>query len=162
MEADYKSLDGSNTDGESGLTNLSMSSRYSDKSNTPIKPPRYFKFILNFELFHLQLTSIFICRFRVYNFRLQFTKLAREETKKAALKSQSLPKNKKKKFRATYCSYSYKRGPDLITPMKLWAILYWALRIHNENIHLSDMLRYFSFFLFMICVFSHVKKKHSL
>ncbi|XP_057340353.1 TATA box-binding protein-associated factor RNA polymerase I subunit B isoform X1 [Microplitis mediator] len=113
MEAEYKSLDGSNTDGESGLTNLSMTSRYSDKSNTPVKPPR-----------------------------LQFTKLAREETKKAALKSQSLPKSKKKKFRATYCSYSYTRGPDLITPMKLWAILYLALRIHNENIHLSDMLRF--------------------
>lgn len=33
-------------------------------------------------------------------------------------------------------------GPNIITPMRLWAIIYLALRIHNQPIQLGDMLRY--------------------
>lgn len=32
-------------------------------------------------------------------------------------------------------------GPHIMTPMRLWAIIYLALRIHDQPIQLGDMLR---------------------
>lgn len=56
---------------------------------------------------------------------------------------QSAPKNRRKIYKsAGYVSTLYKTSPYIITPMKLWAIIYLALRIHNEPIQLSDMMRY--------------------
>lgn len=51
------------------------------------------------------------------------------------------PRKKRKKYKESYATSQYKAGPGLITPMKLWAILYLALRIHNNAMQLGDMLR---------------------
>lgn len=52
-----------------------------------------------------------------------------------------IPRHKRSKYKQSHVTTRYKTGPELITPTKLWAILYLALRIHNQNIHLGDMIR---------------------
>lgn len=56
--------------------------------------------------------------------------------------AKKIPRDKRRKYKLNHVTTQYKTGPELITPMKLWAILYLALRIHNQDIHLCDMLRY--------------------
>lgn len=53
-----------------------------------------------------------------------------------------LPRQERMKYRRKHVTNQYNVGPQVITPMKLWSLIYLALRIHNENIHLADMLRY--------------------
>ncbi|XP_033324904.2 TATA box-binding protein-associated factor RNA polymerase I subunit B [Megalopta genalis] len=74
--------------------------------------------------------------------RLQFSSHAKEETRKIKKLSKHVPKNKRVNYKAKHISTQYKIGPHIITPMRLWAILYLALRIHNQPIQLGDMLRY--------------------
>ncbi|XP_034945300.1 TATA box-binding protein-associated factor RNA polymerase I subunit B [Chelonus insularis] len=69
-------------------------------------------------------------------------KNAQEEAKQAKVLSKSLPRNEKRKFQDKYASAKYKTGPGVITAKRLWAIVYLALRINNEKLHLSDLLRY--------------------
>ncbi|XP_032675536.1 TATA box-binding protein-associated factor RNA polymerase I subunit B isoform X2 [Odontomachus brunneus] len=74
--------------------------------------------------------------------RVQFNSSARKEAKKVKSIAKKVPRNKRNKFKTSYITSQYKIGPELITPMKLWAILYLSLRIHNNPIQLGDMLRY--------------------
>jgi len=61
--------------------------------------------------------------------------------------AKKIPRYKRTEYKQNHITTQYKTGPELITPMKLWAILYLALRIHNQDIHLSDMLRYSLYFI---------------
>nr|XP_031847498.1 TATA box-binding protein-associated factor RNA polymerase I subunit B [Nomia melanderi]XP_031847499.1 TATA box-binding protein-associated factor RNA polymerase I subunit B [Nomia melanderi] len=74
--------------------------------------------------------------------KVQFSSHAKEETRKIKRLSKNLPRNKRVNYRAKHISTRYRVGPHVITPMKLWAIIYLALRIHNQPIQLGDMLRY--------------------
>ncbi|CAL1673635.1 unnamed protein product [Lasius platythorax] len=76
------------------------------------------------------------------NERIQFNSSAKEETRRIKNMAKKIPVHKRRKYRQNHVTTQYKTGPELITPMKLWAILYLALRIHDQNIHLGDMLRY--------------------
>lgn len=59
-----------------------------------------------------------------------------------------IPRHKRRKYKQNHITTQYKTGPELITPMKLWAILYLALRIHNQDVHLGDMLRCSLYFIY--------------
>ncbi|XP_029667149.1 TATA box-binding protein-associated factor RNA polymerase I subunit B [Formica exsecta] len=76
------------------------------------------------------------------NIRIRFDSYAKDETKRIKEMAKKIPRHKCKKYKQNHVTTQYKTGPELITPMKLWAILYLALRIHNQDIHLGDMLRY--------------------
>ncbi|EFN87076.1 hypothetical protein EAI_04977 [Harpegnathos saltator] len=73
---------------------------------------------------------------------IYFNFSAKEETRKIKGMMKKAPRNKRNKYKKGYITNKYKMGPELITPMKLWAILYLALRIHNNAMQLGDMLRY--------------------
>lgn len=55
--------------------------------------------------------------------------------------AKKLPASRREKFRRKHVTTQYVTGPDIVTPLKLWSIIYLALRIHNEDIYASDMLR---------------------
>jgi len=55
--------------------------------------------------------------------------------------AKKVSRSKRSKYKQNHVTTQYKTSPELITPTKLWAILYLALRIHNQDIHLSDMIR---------------------
>ncbi|XP_078032989.1 TATA box-binding protein-associated factor RNA polymerase I subunit B [Augochlora pura] len=74
--------------------------------------------------------------------RLRFSSHAKEETRKIKKLSKHVPRHKRVNYKAKHISTQYKIGPHVITPMRLWAIIYLALRIHNQPIQLGDMLRY--------------------
>ncbi|XP_011864842.1 PREDICTED: TATA box-binding protein-associated factor RNA polymerase I subunit B [Vollenhovia emeryi] len=74
--------------------------------------------------------------------RIQFNSSAKEETRRVKDMAKKVPRHKRNKYKQSYVTTRYKTGPELITPTKLWAILYLALRIHNQDIHLGDMIRY--------------------
>ncbi|XP_026674207.1 TATA box-binding protein-associated factor RNA polymerase I subunit B [Ceratina calcarata] len=74
--------------------------------------------------------------------KVQFSSHAKAEAKKIKELSKGVPRSKKVKYRETHIRTQYKIGPQVITPMRLWAILYLALRIENQPIQLGDMLRY--------------------
>ncbi|KAK2584219.1 hypothetical protein KPH14_006637 [Odynerus spinipes] len=74
--------------------------------------------------------------------KIYFNKSAKQETRKIKELSKKLLALKRDKFEETYVTSQYRGGPQVITVMKLWAIVYLALRIHDEPIHLGDMLRY--------------------
>ncbi|XP_029157155.1 LOW QUALITY PROTEIN: TATA box-binding protein-associated factor RNA polymerase I subunit B [Nylanderia fulva] len=76
------------------------------------------------------------------NERIKFNSTAKKETRKIKDMAKKIPRHKRKNYKQKHITTQYKTGPELITPMKLWAILYLALRIHDQNIHLGDMLRY--------------------
>ncbi|XP_036150083.1 TATA box-binding protein-associated factor RNA polymerase I subunit B isoform X3 [Monomorium pharaonis] len=76
------------------------------------------------------------------NTRIQFNFSAKEEMNRIKNMAKKLPRYKRSKYNHSHVTTRYKTGPDLITPTKLWAILYLALRIHNQDIHLGDMIRY--------------------
>ena len=90
-------------------------------------------------------------------FRVQFSSHAKEETRKIKRLSKNLPRCERVQYRAKHISTQYRMGPNVITPTRLWAIIYLALRIHNHPIQLGDMLRYvrntFFFFLSFVCNF---------
>ncbi|XP_066603826.1 TATA box-binding protein-associated factor RNA polymerase I subunit B isoform X2 [Prorops nasuta] len=73
---------------------------------------------------------------------IKFSTHAKEETKRVKAISLKLPKNKRSKFRKVHLTSKYKTGPYIITMSKLWAIIYLALRYHNEPMQLGDMIRY--------------------
>lgn len=72
---------------------------------------------------------------------MQFSSHAKTETKKIKRLSKNIPRHKRAKYRKNHISTQYKIGPHIITPMRLWAIIYLALRIHHHPIQLGDMLR---------------------
>ncbi|XP_014467239.1 PREDICTED: TATA box-binding protein-associated factor RNA polymerase I subunit B [Dinoponera quadriceps] len=74
--------------------------------------------------------------------RIHFNSSAKDEMRKVRNMAKKIPRNKRSKYKESYITNQYKMGPELITPMKLWAILYLALRIHNNDMQLGDMLRY--------------------
>ncbi|XP_071569338.1 TATA box-binding protein-associated factor RNA polymerase I subunit B isoform X1 [Temnothorax nylanderi] len=74
--------------------------------------------------------------------RIQFNSFAKEETSRIKNMAKRVPRQKRNKYKQSHVTTRYKTGPELITPTKLWAILYLALRIHNQDIHLGDMIRY--------------------
>ncbi|XP_033207178.1 TATA box-binding protein-associated factor RNA polymerase I subunit B [Belonocnema kinseyi] len=74
--------------------------------------------------------------------RMMFNKGAIEEKKKVKELSKKVSYSERRRYKKHHITTQYKQGPQVITPMKLWVILYLALRIHGQNIHLSDMLRY--------------------
>lgn len=74
-------------------------------------------------------------------YRIQFNSSAKKEAKKVKNIAKNIPKHKRGKYKQSHVTTQYKIGPQLITPTRLWAILYLALRIHNHPIHLGDMLR---------------------
>ncbi|XP_024224263.1 TATA box-binding protein-associated factor RNA polymerase I subunit B isoform X2 [Bombus impatiens] len=74
--------------------------------------------------------------------KVQFSSHAKEEARKIKRLSKNIPKFERVQYRAKHISTQYKMGPNIITPMRLWAIIYLALRIHNQPIQLGDMLRY--------------------
>ncbi|XP_011331057.2 TATA box-binding protein-associated factor RNA polymerase I subunit B [Ooceraea biroi] len=76
------------------------------------------------------------------NGRIQFSSSAKEERRKVKNMAKKISRQKRSKYKQSHVTTRYKISPELITPMKLWAILYLALRIHNQDIHLGDMIRY--------------------
>lgn len=74
-------------------------------------------------------------------YRIQFNSAAKKEAKKVKSMAKKIPVHKRSKYKQSHMTSQYKTSSELITPTKLWAILYLALRIHNQPIHLSDMLR---------------------
>ncbi|CAK9824738.1 TATA box-binding protein-associated factor RNA polymerase I subunit B [Anthophora retusa] len=74
--------------------------------------------------------------------RIQFSSHAKEEARKINRLSKNVPRTKRAEYKAKHTSTQYKIGPHIITPMRLWAIIYLALRIRNHPIQLGDMLRY--------------------
>ncbi|XP_071866435.1 TATA box-binding protein-associated factor RNA polymerase I subunit B isoform X2 [Bombus fervidus] len=74
--------------------------------------------------------------------KVQFSSHAKEEARKIKRLSKNIPRFERAKYKAKHISTQYKMGPNIITPMRLWAIIYLALRIHNQPIQLGDMLRY--------------------
>lgn len=71
--------------------------------------------------------------------RIAFSKHAREESKKVQEVSKGKRKKEREKCENSYTTKSYTKY--LLGPQKLWAILYLALRIHDDDIQLADMLR---------------------
>lgn len=55
--------------------------------------------------------------------------------------SKKIPWKKRSQYKKTHVTSQYAAGPDVVTPLKLWSIVYLALRIHKSDIHASDMLR---------------------
>lgn len=84
--------------------------------------------------------------------RVQFSSHAKKEIRKIKKLSKNIPRSERIKYRAKHISNQYKMGPHIMTPMRLWAIIYLALRIHDQPIQLGDMLRcrinIYSFILF--------------
>ncbi|XP_006563534.2 TATA box-binding protein-associated factor RNA polymerase I subunit B [Apis mellifera] len=74
--------------------------------------------------------------------KVQFSSHAKKEARKIKKLSKNIPRSERIKYRAKHISNQYKMGPHIITPMRLWAIIYLALRIHDQPIQLGDMLRY--------------------
>ncbi|XP_053999517.1 TATA box-binding protein-associated factor RNA polymerase I subunit B isoform X1 [Hylaeus anthracinus] len=74
--------------------------------------------------------------------KVQFSSHAKEEARKIKRLSRNIPRYKRASYRINHISTQYRIGPNIITPMKLWAIVYIALRIHDQPIQLGDMLRY--------------------
>ncbi|KAL0116007.1 hypothetical protein PUN28_011105 [Cardiocondyla obscurior] len=74
--------------------------------------------------------------------RIEFNSFAKKETTKVKNMAKKIPKHKRGRYKQSHVTTRYKTGPESITPTKLWAILYLALRIHKQDIHLSDMIRY--------------------
>ncbi|XP_058793595.1 TATA box-binding protein-associated factor RNA polymerase I subunit B [Phymastichus coffea] len=74
--------------------------------------------------------------------RIKYTKKAKSEAKKIKVLSMKLPRQKRMEYRRTHVTTQYAIGPDIITPMKLWSMIYLALRINCQEIHLADMLRF--------------------
>lgn len=74
--------------------------------------------------------------------RVRFSSRAKEEARKIKKLSKNVHRSKRVNYRAKHTSTQYKISPHVITPMRLWAIIYLALRIHNHPIQLGDMLRY--------------------
>ncbi|XP_043265740.1 TATA box-binding protein-associated factor RNA polymerase I subunit B [Colletes gigas] len=74
--------------------------------------------------------------------KVKYSSHAKEEIKKIKRLSKHVPWYKRAKYKKYHISTQYKVGPHIITPMRLWAIIYLALRIHNHPIQLGDMLRY--------------------
>ncbi|XP_046416794.1 TATA box-binding protein-associated factor RNA polymerase I subunit B isoform X1 [Neodiprion fabricii] len=74
--------------------------------------------------------------------KLKYSKHAKSEAKRVKQLSKKLPRAQRVKYQQTHVTTKYRTGPYVITPMKIWAILYLALRIHDQSIHLADMLRY--------------------
>ncbi|XP_031774027.1 LOW QUALITY PROTEIN: TATA box-binding protein-associated factor RNA polymerase I subunit B [Apis florea] len=74
--------------------------------------------------------------------KVQFSSHAKEEARKIKKLSKNVPRSERIKYRAKHISNQYKMGPHIMTPMRLWAIIYLALRIHDQPIQLGDMLRY--------------------
>ncbi|XP_044594910.1 TATA box-binding protein-associated factor RNA polymerase I subunit B [Cotesia glomerata] len=117
-DSDYKSQVSSTTEAESSVASQVSDGELSDGSNTSSKSgPKG-------------------------RGRLQFNALAREEIKSVTEKAKKVRKKFRKKFIATSQSLTSRYGPDIITPIKLWALLYLALRINNEDIHVSDIMRF--------------------
>ncbi|XP_012287844.1 TATA box-binding protein-associated factor RNA polymerase I subunit B [Orussus abietinus] len=77
-----------------------------------------------------------------YAEKIRFNANAKEEARKIKNVSVKVPKSKRFLYQRKHVTTQYKISPQVITPMKLWAIIYLALRIHKENVHLADMLRY--------------------
>ncbi|KYN10880.1 L-asparaginase [Trachymyrmex cornetzi] len=71
--------------------------------------------------------------------RIKFNSSAKEEKNK--IENMAKKRSKRSKYKQNHVTTQYKTSPELITPTKLWAILYLALRIHNQDMHLSDMIR---------------------
>ncbi|EGI63334.1 PREDICTED: TATA box-binding protein-associated factor RNA polymerase I subunit B isoform X1 [Acromyrmex echinatior] len=76
------------------------------------------------------------------NMRIKFNSSAKEEKNKIENMAKKVSRSKRSKYKQNHVTTQYKTSPELITPTKLWAILYLALRIHNQDMHLSDMIRY--------------------
>lgn len=74
--------------------------------------------------------------------RLKYSNHAKKEFKRMKKLSKKLPISERSKYQQKHVTTKYRTSPHVITPMKLWAILYLALRIHKQDIHLADMLRY--------------------
>ncbi|KAK0183093.1 hypothetical protein PV327_001165 [Microctonus hyperodae] len=74
--------------------------------------------------------------------KIKFNKYARQEAKKAKAMAKSVPKTKRKEFKERHVTASYSAGPQIITMSKIWGLVCLALRINDDKIHLSDMLRY--------------------
>lgn len=74
-------------------------------------------------------------------YRIKFNSSAKEEKSKIENMAKKVSRSKRSKYKQNHITTQYKTSPELITPTKLWAILYLALRIHNQDIHLSDMIR---------------------
>ncbi|CAL7938177.1 unnamed protein product [Xylocopa violacea] len=74
--------------------------------------------------------------------KIHFSSHAKEEARKIKRLSKNIRRSERVHYRAKHITTQYKIGPHLITPMRLWAIIYLALRIHNQPIQLGDMLRY--------------------
>ncbi|KAK0165020.1 hypothetical protein PV328_003578 [Microctonus aethiopoides] len=74
--------------------------------------------------------------------KIKFNKYARQEAKKVKIMAKSMSKTKRKKFKEKHVTASYSAGPQIITMAKIWGLVYLALRINDDKIHLSDMLRY--------------------
>ncbi|XP_014216030.1 uncharacterized protein LOC106644859 [Copidosoma floridanum] len=74
--------------------------------------------------------------------RIRFNKRARLEAKKAKEKAKKVPRGVKEYIKKNYVSDSYSYGPDVLTPFRLWCVAFLALRIHNQKIYASDMLRF--------------------
>ncbi|XP_015177405.1 PREDICTED: TATA box-binding protein-associated factor RNA polymerase I subunit B [Polistes dominula] len=74
--------------------------------------------------------------------RISFNKFAKEEKKKITKLSKNVSYIKRVKYREKHTTSQYKTGPYVITGIKLWAIIYLAMRIHKEPIQLGDMLRF--------------------
>ncbi|XP_014600234.1 PREDICTED: TATA box-binding protein-associated factor RNA polymerase I subunit B [Polistes canadensis] len=74
--------------------------------------------------------------------RVSFNKFAKEEKKKIQKLAKNVSYIKRVKYRKKHITSQYKTGPCVITGIKLWAIVYLAMRIHKEPIQLGDMLRF--------------------
>lgn len=72
--------------------------------------------------------------------RLCYSKRTKLQIRQMNKQAKKIPYSKRKKFKAKRLSV-YRSGPDAITPNKIFAIVYLALRLQNENIYLSDILR---------------------
>lgn len=85
--------------------------------------------------------ACFLFSLQYFFYRVHFNSSAKEEARKIKNMAKKVPCSKRSKYKESYMTNQYKTGPELITPMKLWAILYLALRIHNNAMQLGDMLR---------------------
>ncbi|KYM93727.1 hypothetical protein ALC62_15713 [Cyphomyrmex costatus] len=76
------------------------------------------------------------------NIRIKFNSSAKAEKCKIENMAKKISSCKRRRYKQSHVRTQYKTSPELITPSKLLAILYLALRIHNQDIHLGDMIRY--------------------
>ncbi|KOC59243.1 L-asparaginase [Habropoda laboriosa] len=77
--------------------------------------------------------------------RVKFSSHAKEEAKKINRLSKNVPRFERVKYKAKHITTQYKIGPHMITPMRLWAIIYLALRIRNHPIQLGDIIFLFRY-----------------